>query len=1370
MAFKWYLIKALFCFLIVQTMLGQNNKSNYEALKFKQISLKEGLSQSSVLSVMQDSQGFMWFGTRDGLNKFDGNTFKIFRYTSKDSTSLNHNHVKTIYQDTFNNLWVGTLKGLNKFIPESQSFKRYVLHDNKEEDKSLIIWSIIGGEEGVLWLGTDSGLKKFDIQKEALVEFDYKEEYSELFNTPVKSLVLAKNNNLWIRTTYDLAVYNLSTKAVKSYLLPEHIVPERNESGVTTLFEDMKGDIWLGFHNGLAILNKEQGVFEYFKTKNKTKACVKDDTRSICEDHLGNLWVGTYNGLYIINNARNSISHFVHDENNSNSLGQNSIYKIFRDTKGDIWIGTYSGGISYYDRSFDVFKHFNSGTNNSKLNYKVVSSFIEDSNQNLWIGTEGGGINFYNKENGTFKYYTSDSDNNTLSNNNVKAMVQDHSGNLWVGTHDGGLNFVNLNKIPFQFIRYKNIPNNINSISNDRVISLCVDDNDKVWIGTSGGGVNLFDKNTKSITRLKGLGTHIYTISKARDGHFLFIGGSNGLAKINVDTKEFVSINYIGNNESKGSNNVLCVYEDDDKNILVGTEGDGLYYYNQETNQSIKYDSSNGLPNDIIYGIVPDHNNNIWLSTNNGLSRVDLQTFQIKNFNGADGLQGNEFNYGAYLMSKNGELLFGGVNGFNVFNPNDIVENAFVPPVTITALKVNNKPFLNVTDTNTSAEIHLKHDQNMLSFDFVGLSFSQPNENEYAYMLEGFDTEWNYVGNQKSATYTNLNSGHYIFKAKASNSDGLWNEKGASIPIRVRPAPWKTWWAYLIYILLLTATALVVRKYSLIRIKERNELKNERLEKERIEEVNKLKLQLFTNVSHDFRTPLSLIIGPLQQLLKEKTGNEFVKRQHEIMYRNASSLMELINQLLDFRKSESGNLKLSVSKNNIVSFIDDIQKAFEELAKAKNITFTFKPDIEDTQVWFDPIGFKKVIVNLLSNAFKFTPENGEISLRLSLREKSTKEIPNKYVKFEVQDSGKGITSLNKKIIFERFYHSGERSGTGIGLALTKNIVELHGGEIKVKSKENKGARFIVYLPFGNNHFSEDQINNEVLDTNENDFFKLRESVYVEKELEALKEESEIHEDIIDKSRPSILIVEDNAELRSFIKNIFINTYNVFESPNGEKALEVARTESIDLIISDVMMPKMDGLELCDKLKTNIETSHIPVILLTAKTSKEFQNTGYENGADAYITKPFDANVLEVRVINLLKSRKNLIDKFRKDIILQPKELTVVSADEVFLKKAISLVEENISDSEFNVAEFTDHMHMSRSVLFRKIKALTGQSITLFIRTVKLKRAGQLLLQSQMNISEVAYEVGFNDLKYFRKCFKEHFGITPSDYRSKNVKA
>ncbi|TVZ55644.1 signal transduction histidine kinase [Lutibacter sp. Hel_I_33_5] len=1339
------------CYFLFLSVFGQE-ESTFKSIKFKHFSLKDGLSQSSVLSITQDSDGFLWFGTRDGLNKYDAYSFKTFRHHQEDSTSISNNYIKTLFEDPNGNLWIGTQNGLNKYNKENDSFKK--IHLNNSNSINAEIWNIISFDKENILVGTNKGINKININTEKA------DDSFPKISTPIRALFIDSNRNLWVKSVNNVEVYNLNDKEQekRSYKLDK--TEELTSNRVSSIYEDRQNNIWIGYKNGLAIYNKEKDSFDLFKLNNKP--VISEHVRDIHEDYLGNLWIGTYDGVYIFNKTKTQVKYIQHQENDPNSLSQNSVYKIFEDSKGDIWVGTYAGGINYYDRSFDSFKLFSSGTTNS-LNYKVVSSIVEDNQHNLWIGTEGGGINFYNKKTGDFKHYTKNNSQRSLSTNNVKAILKDNDDNLWIGTHDGGLNFLNTKKEPFSFEKFRNNPNDTLSLSNDRVVVLHEDSNKNIWIGTSGGGINTLNKKRKNIKRLPALSTtvgdYIYTITNSTDKNYIYIGGDKGLCKTDINTLKVEKIDF---QQNKKNNNTLSVFEDENKNLWIGTEGDGLYYYDSKTKESTKYGTTNGLLSEIVYGILPDDDGSIWLSTNKGLSKFDIKNFQIKNFDVSDGIQGNEFNYGAYLKGYNGDLYFGGANGLTAFNPNKITENSFVPPVLITDVLINNQPY----KKKYKEKITLTHDQNVFGFNFIALSYSKANKNQFAYKLEGFDKDWNYVGTRKSTVYTNIDAGTYTFRVKASNSDRLWNEKGAELKVRILPAPWKTWWAYLIYIIGAACLLYLFRKYYLIRIKEKNELKKEREEKEQIEEVNALKLQLFTNISHDFRTPLTLIIGPLEKMINEQKGDSFIKEQHSVMHRNAMVLLQLINQLLDFRKNESGQLKLKASKNNIVSFINEIKISFNELAKAKNINFNLDTSDENIKVWFDKIKLKKIMYNLLSNAFKNTNDGGEISIKISTKEKKD----TKYIQLDIEDTGKGISKENVKYIFDRFYQLGQKSntqlGTGIGLSLTKSLVNLHNGKITVKSTKGKGSVFTVTLPLGKSHLKKNQL------VNDKNLIENSTSQFLNPIHQATPQtiNNDISKNQVDNTLSTLLIVEDNPEVRSLLKSIFNNNYNIVEAENGKIALELAIEKSIDLILSDVMMPEMDGIELCQNIKSNIKTSHIPVVLLTAKTSKKSQDSGFQTGADSYILKPFDPKTLSLRIDNLINSRKNLISKFRKELITKPKEIVATSADEKFLAKALEIVENNLSNPDFSVIDLTEKLNMSRSVLYRKIKALTGQSIAEFIRTIKLKRAGQLITsKTDMNISEIAYELGFNDLKHFRKLFKKQYNELPSQYRVNHTK-
>lgn len=1354
-----FFLSFLFLMLFYQNTTAQKIEDD---LKFKHFTSIDGLSQRSVMSILQDKKGYLWFGTRDGLNKFDGKKFTIYRHFSEDSTSLSNNNIHSIYQDTYGNLWIGTQNGLNKYNPKTDNFKQYKYASKKNSIADNIIWGITQMNQ-YLFVATNNGVSKINIENNEVENLrNQKNNSNSLSNNSTRSFLKTKDGNLWICNIYYIDVYNPTNKTFTRIDYPKVKDEKISINDRPTLFQDSQNTIWLGYHKGIATLNTSTNKFEDYKFKNQKR--ILNAVRSICEDFSGNLWIGSYTGLYLLNSQKTSFKHIVHQENKPNSISQNSIYKIYRDSRGDIWIGTWAAGINYFNPDNQSFKQVSFGKDTNSLNYKVVSGIAEDNDGNLWIGTEGGGLNFLNRKTNQFSYFKNiPSQENSLSANNVKAVIKDSNNNLWIGIHDGGVNVLNLNKKSNKFKAVDFPKSSDFSLKGLKVLNLLEDNNGNIWIGTLTGGLILYDVKKKQLTKLDNHIKTVMCIVQSPDPNIILIGGDKGLESLNIKTNKKLTIDFRQKEFNEGESIYInSIFVDNFDNYWIGTEGQGLFMHNPKRNETKHYNIDKGLPSDIIYGILSDDNGNLWVSSNYGVSRLNIQTNTIKNFTYSDGLQGNEFNYGSFFKTRKGELFFGGTNGLTYFNPSEIQENTFIPNVDIFNLEINNKPYLKITDS--IADIQLKYYQNNLTIEFTALSYMQSEKNKFAYKLEGLDTDWTYVVNERKATFPNLTSGEYVFKLKGSNNDGLWNDRAESLKIIITPPLWKTWWAYVLYGLILVALILYVRKLIIQQIKNKKELQEERLEKQKIEEANKMKLKLFTDVSHDFRTPLTLIIGPLEKMINDKRGDNYIQAQHKTMNKNARILLQLINQILDFRKNESGKLFLQASKSNIVPFIKDVKESFRALAEEKNVNYQFTTTHKNIEVWFDQIKVKKILFNLISNAFKFTKNNNDLLVKVY---KTTKEEDFENVEYVVIDIINFVSVIPEshiKLIFERFYQLDDKNemGSGIGLSLTKSLVELHKGHIEVNSSSEKGTCFSVFLRLGSSHLSE---NDFITDDNIIRDKTIRNNIHKEVYSSMIKNELVI--DDFDQDLQSLLIVEDNKDLQGFIKEIFAEKYNLFTADNGEQAIIIAENNPIDLIITDVSMPIMDGFELCKHIKTTLITSHIPVIMLTAKTSQTHQEKGFSIGANAYITKPFKANLLETRVDNLLKTRANLVRKFKKDIILKPKELTITSTDELFLQKAIKVVEENITNPEFNTNMFIELMGMSRTVLYTKLKALTGQNLSTFIRIIKLKRAGQLISKTKMNISQIAYEVGFNDLKYFRKCFKEFFKELPSKYREKN---
>jgi len=1346
MRFLYIIFFLIFC----NSTIAQENNELKNDLKFNNYTTMDGLSQISVTSITQDGKGFMWFGTRYGLNKFDGFNFKNYNYKSKDSTSISNNWITNIATDQKGNIWVGTKKGLNKYSSKNDNFKR-VKDNNNGEFYSKEISDIYVKDSSYLLIGTNQGLDFYSLLEQKFVETPLKKQIDKnISSIKIKKTLISSNGAIFIATNKNVNIFN---KKLNRYInIPYPNGKELSLNAIVSIFEDDKGQIFLGYDQGLVIYNEEKKTFLPYISKSGKQ--ISEAVRVINLDKNKNLWVGTYKGLFRFDIDK-KLTKFEHDVRDPRSLTQNSIYDIFTDSSNGLWIGTWAGGISYYNENANNFASYNEGFNQNNLNYKVVSSFLEVDDTNLWVGTEGGGINVFNRKDNSFNFIQNSPNNpNSISSNNVKTILKDSFGAIWVGTHGGGLNKIIQKKSTKEIIRYTNL-------NDDKITTLFEDADKNIWIGTNEGGLNYYDRKTnvfKFLNTDTTIGSFIYHIVQA-DKNNIYVASDTGLALLNVNSKKSEKINFRSLSESTLIiKTVTSIYKENKNSVWIGTAGDGLYNYNIETKKSTRYGLENNLIDEFIYSILKDDKGNLWISTNRGLSSIHLETKKIKNFQQEDGLQSNEFNFNANLKTKQGNLIFGGIDGFTYFNPKNIKKDTFIPPLNIRSFQLRNnseKIYLDGIDN-----LVLEHNQNDFNIDYIALNYSNSSKIKYAYILEGFDKDWNYVGTEKTAAYTNLKPKDYTFKLKATNTDGDWSkENETSFKLTINRPIWKTYWAYSFYFLSFLSIFWFIRKYELLRVQNKNELKQERLDKLQLQEINKLKLQLFTNISHDFRTPLTLIIGPLKKLINENKTGEAVQNQLEIMYRNATTLLQLINQLLDFRKSEAGKLNISASKNDLLAFVEDCKLSFEDLASERNIKYKLYVAEEIEDIWFDKIEMKKVILNILSNAFKFTPENGAITIMI----KYSKEDKSK-VKVKISDSGKGISGEDFENIFDRYFQLGQkneqRSGTGVGLALAKDIVDLHSGKISVESKIDKGTIFTVILLTGNQHFKANEI--VIQETTENDLKDYDSAADVKSGW--VRNEVAIDENFIDEELQNVLIVEDNTDVRNFINDIFKDSFNVIQAKNGLEGIEASKKYTIDVIVSDLMMPKMDGLEMAEILKSDIRTSHIPIVMLTARTSSKVQKIGYETGADVYLTKPFDAETLKLQVNNILNSRKSLIEKFKKDILIEPKEITVVSADEKFLKNAMEIIEENFSNPDFNVNSFTDKMFMSQSLLYRKIKILTGQSISEFIRTIRLKKASQLLLKTDTPIKNIVYDIGFNDIKYFRKCFKSSFNMTPSQYR------
>ncbi|SEL46444.1 Two component regulator propeller [Olivibacter domesticus] len=1380
----------LFSAIVFSTFAQSNN------VKFIHLDVTEGLSQGSVFAINQDYKGLIWIGTRDGLNKYDAQKFKVYRNKPDDSTSLSDNFVQSIVQDSKDRLWVGTGSGLNLYNRAFDNFQRIQLanFETSTSEVEPAVHAIMEDHYGKIWIATNQGLFRIKESKEQTITAEL------IFNTlqiktgertqnfkNIRYLHEDSDFNFWICTDEGLIQAIYQPKQSSKLRILNHYFSDiqdvsPNNHGITTIAEISKNTFWVGTkHKGIFILNKQTGTYSNMvHTENVPHALPSNDIRSLLKDRKGRLWIGTFNGLSLYDKGK--FQTFLASDNNEHSLSNNSVRPIFQDKRGSIWIGTYFGGVSIIDTDIPNFKNFTHKFQHNALSYNVVSSFEEDEKGNLWIGTEGGGLNYFDIRNGTFKSFLHrQNDPSCLNHNNVKSLCLDREGDLWVGTYQGGLDLLRKGSNRFEHIT--NNPKDSRSLANNSVYALLEDKNGDLWIGTYGGGLNVKRRNSNAQTfdlyaeENGGItGNQIRVIYEDSQNN-LWVGTQNGLNLKRKGSNKFEFFKKEpGNLQSISGNLIISIYEDNNKNIWIGTYKDGLNKYDHRTGNFTHYNENDGLPGNNIFGIIEDKTNNLWLSTNAGISKFNPRTGFIRNYTSVDGLVGDEFIFGAHHKMANGSFVFGSSLGFTLFNPDSMRINNYEPPVIFTDFKLFNKKKYPAKgevlekDISLTKELTLNYKQHVFTIAFAALNYILPEKNRYAYLLKGFDEEWNYV-NTPSATYTNLDPGTYTFMVKGANNDGIWSRKPAILKIHILPPPWKTWWAYSLYLIFGAIIAYLLVRFFKTRNKLKQDLLIEHLALEKQQEVHEAKLNFFTNISHEFRTPLTLILGPIERLLNEREVQDHFKPLLSNAKKNADRLLSLVNQLLDFRKQESGNLTLQVSSVRILQYLTTIIDNFEYYAQKKDIELIV--DVQNNvhlKVWIDEEQMEKVLSNLLYNAFKFTPDGGKIKLSIKVNDPSL-DYPAGSFYINIEDTGCGIPDHDLHNIFNQFYQLNNHYedqhniGSGIGLALSESLVKTHQGKIFVKSNLADESNcfntcFTIELPLGNTHVKEPHLLAEAIDTI--GYTYNRETVSEVKSHEQNDANQETPH--IDGNKPTILIVEDNADLRKFVLEGLISKYIVLEAVDGIEAWEIIESVQPDIVLSDVMMPRCDGIELLEKIKSNRETNHIPVLLLTARTAIPYVRNALEKGSDDYITKPFNFDVLCLKIANILEARKRFMEKFIREYLLEPQKDEEVVKTNSFLDEVIKIVETNLANEEFNVNILAREVGVSRTVLYRKLKQLTGLNLIEFIKLIRLRKASQLLKSSnELSISEIAYRVGFNDPKYFSKSFKAFYKVSPKEY-------
>jgi len=1348
--------KSLCYFLFI--FLSVHCFSQSSLYRLKNITTVNGLSQSSVIAIHQDLKGQMWFGTRDGLNRYDGSTISVFRNNPKDSLSICNNDILSIEGDKSGNLWVGTYNGLNCYNPVSNVFKHYFHGNSANTLCNNTIWNIkeINNE---IWIATAGGLSIFNksTQKFTSVSHNSKNS-SSLSNNFVLSIYKTKKGAIWVGTAKGLC--QLISRKGDSFVFKEFFTSNNERLYVQDIKEDKNGN--------LCVATKQHGLLKLDSKSNKlipfSQNLTDSDVRSIDFDKNDVAWVGTYEGLFTIQNSGNVIKVY---NNPDKKLSFGKIKSVFTDRKGSVWIGSYYNGISFWDESNNNFTNINQNSGLSALSYDVVSSLASNSNS-IYIGTEGGGITVLDSKTGVTSKIIG------LAVNNVKSLYLSNAGILWIGTFTEGIAAYDTKSKRFV---NELINPNLKSILKESGVYVIKKGRKEgvLWIGTFGKGLIRYDSNLKTYQMIGNdnyfdnflTNNRVRTLLIDKKDN-LWIGTQSGLNVINLndfDNNTYHIKHYFFDNKLLSGDDILSLYQDKSNRIWVGTKAKGLYVYNGSNFNKINI-KKDDFEVTSIHSLSEDDNSNLWMSTNFGIIKYNLKTKINFIYDQNEGLVSNEFNDNAFLKIGNNQFYYGGPSGITYFNTKKLPVNQYSPQVLLTDFKIGNKSINVVTENelleksiNYTKSITLSYDKANFTINFAIPNFINSTNNQYSYRLVGLDNEWT-TTSSTFATFTIQKSGTYTFEVKGANNDGVWNESPTTLEIVVKPAPWKSWWAISIYLLLIWAALYGFVWIVKSKEKLRQELLLEYRESERSKEDNNAKLQFFTNISHEFRTPLTLILGPLQQILLNYNGSNEMYKKLLVIESSSNHLLKLINRLMDFRKYETNQFTLEAAEGNIVKYVKEIFLSFTEYAKDGGYKYTFESVDDEIVVYFDRLKLERVFYNLISNAFRYTPKGGEINVRIR---KEKKEVI-----IEVDDNGVGIPEIYVDKIFDLFFEIPTNNevqvnynkGTGIGLSIVKNIVNLHKGVISVVNKPTNGVVFKVVMKLGSNHLTDEEIIKD---------FKISDDVaQYEVQLDNISnvDQEDINDIEVSEEKLTVLIVEDHKVLRSFMKNLLKKDYNVIVAENGAIGLKKALKFIPDLIVSDVIMPEMVGTELCAKIKENIKTSHIPVILLTSRSSLIYKIEGLESGADDYISKPFDLTEFKLRIKNLLVSKQRLKAKFSSEDSFTPSEIAVSSLDEQLLKKAFKVVEDNISNEQFDIPFFCAELGVSRTMLFTKIKAWTNFTPNEFIHEIRMKRAAQLLEQNKINISQISYKVGFNNPKYFSKCFQKKFGETPSQYQSK----
>jgi len=1311
---------------------------------FSKIGIEQGLSQLSVQSMYQDELGAIWFGTREGANRYNGNEMDVFRPVPNDTNSLGESLIMNICGDKNGHVFIHTQNGVNEYDLRSGIMR--VIQRKQTDVISFGVRNLWMAEKNILYSYTNG-------KKDYFTNIQSK--------TPILKILQTSDQRIFLGTLSS-GVYVVDQNKKSRIVIPAC-------SQVSNIFEDSKKNIWVAtWEDGLYKIERNGNIINYRHTANKSETSISSNfVRAICEDNNDFLWIGTKKGLDRLTIESGIFKHYDSEEYNYRQLSNESVWCLMKDSQGTIWAGTYFGGVNYFNPeiNFYTYHDLQKGVFQNKP-FPIISDIIEDKNQNLYLCTEGNGLIFYNPNNRNYKSFRSEESNpNSLVNDNIKVAYHDSKKEeLWLGTHLGGLCRLDLRS--FRFTQYKNIKP---GWEQSNIVRAILPYQGNLLIATY-NGVFLLDRKTDKFSlfseKLHKKVRYCVDIKMDKVGT-LWIASINGIFRYNIKTGECKTFLNVSSDTTSLSNNSATKILIDSKNrVWIATSGGGVNLFNEKTNSFTRYNSENsGLRNNYVSNLLESRFGYLIITTTQGFSMLDVENNKMHNYGVESGLPLNSLFNGGMCQTKKGELFMAGMNGMVSFYE----ENLSIPHrpfnLNLVNLWINNKLVSPNDETGVldltlpySKSIRLNYKQSMLTIEFAANNYIPANQPIYRYRLKGFSDAWTDLPQGVTKlNFMNLGIGKYTLLVEAiSPIDGLLIAS-TDLNIQVYPPFYRAWYAYLFYILLLVFVVWRYIVFSRSKLMLKTSLAYEKKEKEHLEEVNQSKLRFFTNISHEFRTPLTLIVGQVDMLLQMHTIQPGIYNRILNVKRNTLNMQNLINELLEFRKSELGHLHIKVCQRDLVKFLYEIFLSFSEYAIYRQIKFNFECKDDEILVWFDPVQMQKVFYNLISNAFKYTPKDGTISIAL--------EQAADTASVQIIDSGIGITTETIEKIFDRFYQaenglqiSNMVPGTGIGLALTKTILEAHSAEVHVNSRPQVGSQFTVTLKKGSDHFAEEQ-KTAILDVDSSCLLQMQEI------------DDQFMQDLIsnqvknNEPDSSMLIVEDNDELRSMLQHIFEPIFKIYTAVDGEQGLALTIEMQPNIVLTDLMMPKMSGSEMCSKIKHNFAVCHIPVVLLTAQTAIEFSIEGLRLGADDYITKPFNVKMLITRCINLVNGRKMLQEKFSKQTDFSPRLVATNNLDREFLEQATEVIEKNIDNPAFDVPFFSREMALGRTKLFSKIKGITGQTPNDFIVTIKMKKAAALLNNNpEFNISDITYMLGFSSPKYFAKCFKEQFGVSPSTFR------